>query len=241
MVIRPNVWYVDPSWTYNSARTGGNLKPWAEAKARGDRSAAAKLHTGLSGSAQKYPVMSLDAIMALPIAECARRDAVCFLWVTVPLIREGLRTLARWGFEYKTLIEWRKVGINGRPGRLGMGHWFRGNVELCLLGVRGNVAPFKCSRRNHIDAPIGEHSAKPIEMRRLIELATAGMPQRKMVELFAREHHAGWLAYGHGVGTGDIGRSLGTLRNSVGPTESARRRVGPRGHVVVSTRRNRGR
>jgi N6-adenosine-specific RNA methylase IME4 len=61
------------------------------------------------GAAKKYVTMSNDDIKQLPIKELADKNAVCFIWVTVPLLPEGLATLEAWGFKYKTMLTWRKV------------------------------------------------------------------------------------------------------------------------------------
>lgn len=77
---RYNVIYADPPWTYT------------------DKAAAGK-----RGAEFKYPCMTLDDIKALPVPEIAAADAVLFLWVTWPLLVEGIETLQVWGFKYKTV------------------------------------------------------------------------------------------------------------------------------------------
>jgi len=52
---------------------------------------------------------------------------------------------------------------------LGMGFWFRGQVEVCLLGIRGKIKPFRLQTPNFIQTKALRHSEKPIEIRRLIE------------------------------------------------------------------------
>ena len=148
--------YADPPWEYSNRRTGGSM---------------------LSGSSQKYPVMSTLDIALLPIENISLVDSVCFLWVTVPLSDHGFRVLNDWEFEYKTAIFWRKIMS------LGMGFWFRGQVEICLLGVRGKVKPFRLQKPNFIQTKALRHSEKPEEMRQLVE-ATGLQPR---IELFARK------------------------------------------------------
>jgi N6-adenosine-specific RNA methylase IME4 len=98
-----------------------------------------------------------------------------------------------WGFEYKTCITWIK-------NQIGLGQYFRGLTEHCLFGVKG-VLPYKTIEgkryqgRTGFYAPKEEHSVKPDEMRKMIELVS--YPPR--IELFARENVEGWTAWGNQV------------------------------------------
>jgi N6-adenosine-specific RNA methylase IME4 len=142
-----------------------------------------------SGSVQKYGTLSLPELCALPIPSIMAPDAVLFLWATVPLLDQAFSVITAWGFKYKTCIFWKK------QGRLGMGFWYRGQVEVCLFAVRGKVAPFKCAIPNIVEAPATGHSRKPEAMARLITLSTPTLPASPRVELFAREPFAavpGW-------------------------------------------------
>jgi len=75
---------------------------------------------------------------------------------------------------------------------LGMGYWFRGQVELCLLGIRGNVKAFRLQKPNFIQSRVRKHSQKPSEMYGLIDLLEID----SKIELFARERREGWDAWG---------------------------------------------
>jgi N6-adenosine-specific RNA methylase IME4 len=98
-----------------------------------------------------------------------------------------------WGFEYKTMITWRKIMS------LGMGYWFRGQCEHLLFGIRGKVKAFRLQEPNFIQTKALRHSQKPEEFRKLIERATAGMESKKRLELFARCHCDGWDVFGDEV------------------------------------------
>jgi len=161
--------YVDPPWEYRNKRTGGSMN---------------------SGAASKYPVMTLKELVELPVRKIADPESVLFLWVTVPLLQEGLVLLNLWGYEYKTAIFWHKIVS------LGLGFWFRGQVEVCLLGIRGAIKPFRLQRANFIQSKAFRHSEKPEEMRQLIE-ATGLQPR---IELFARKKVEGWDCWGNEVG-----------------------------------------
>ena len=124
----------------------------------------------------------------------AEKDAHLYLWVTNNFLLDGLAVLKAWGFEYKTMVTWAK-------DRIGLGQYFRGQTEHCLFGVRGNI-PYQLNEDKTrsqgmtlITAPRKEHSAKPDEMRRMIELVSPG----PRIELFARAEYVGWDAWGNEV------------------------------------------
>ena len=167
--------YADPPWAYRNEKTGGNHR---------------------SGSAQHYPVLSIDAIARIPIARMAAPAASLWLWSTVPLLPEILPVMDAWGFTYKTAIVWRKTG------RKGIGYWFRGEAEILLFGIRGDVRAFRSSRPNVIEAPVERHSRKPAVFRSLIEDET---PNQRRIELFARDRDVpGWITTGLDVDGADL-------------------------------------
>lgn len=157
----------DPPWSYDNKSTGGSLR---------------------SGASQVYRTMRLGEIKRLPVTEIVAEDAALFLWATVPLLDEAIEVLRAWGFQYKTALFWDKV-------RYGMGFWFRGQVEVCLVGVRGKCPPFRCQQRNIIVEQSERHSRKPDRFWELIE--PIAMTPR--VELFAREERPGWNRWGNEV------------------------------------------
>ena len=163
----------DPPWKYNNIRTGGAMN---------------------SGSAQKYPVMDLEDICNLPIKDIMDKDSVCFLWCTVPLIQYGFKVLESWGYQYKTMIIWRKIMS------WGMGFWFRGQVELCLLGIRGKVKPFRYQKANFIQCKVGKHSEKPDDFYTLIKPVST----EPRLELFASKDRDGWTCVGFEANGQDV-------------------------------------
>ena len=170
----------DPPWAYRNKKTGGSLK---------------------SGSAQKYKVMELRDICELPVGNIADKDCVLFLWATAPLLPEALKVMGAWGFKYKSILVWRKVMS------LGLGYWFRGQVEFLLLGVRGKVKAFRCQRANWIQTKVRAHSQKPEEFYEMIESLGIG----PKVELFASEEREGWDCIGDKISGGDIKTELNRL------------------------------
>jgi len=143
-----------------------------------------------------YPTMKLDEIKALPVVDIAAKDCALFLWVTMPCLQEGLEVLKAWGFRYKTMaFTWVKLNRDGTPW-FGLGHWTRGNPELCLLGTRGKVKRIARNVPQLIMSQRQEHSRKPKEqyerIARLIE-------PKNPIELFARRKERGWDVWGNEV------------------------------------------
>ena len=143
-----------------------------------------------SGSAAKYPTMPTKEICAMPVRDIAEKDSVLFLWATVPLLEDALSVMRAWGYNYKAKITWHKTG------RLGLGFWYRGEVEELLFGIKGKVKAFRSSLPNHIETPVLGHSEKPEEFRQLIEKSTISIPNPRRIELFARTRVEGWTAWG---------------------------------------------
>jgi N6-adenosine-specific RNA methylase IME4 len=134
-----------------------------------------------------YPTVSLLALKALevPVAE----DCVLFLWATVPMVPDALLLMAAWGFDYKSHFVWVK-------DKIGTGYWNRNKHELLLIGTRGQIpAPAPGYQYDSvIPAPIGEHSAKPVGFREMIEEMFPTLPK---LEMFARGGQIeGWTRWG---------------------------------------------
>ena len=50
----------------------------------------------------KYDLMTIDDIKNMPVDDIADDNCILFIWVTYPLLKEGLDTIKAWNFEYKT-------------------------------------------------------------------------------------------------------------------------------------------
>lgn len=176
-----NVIYADPPWSYNKSNAG-----------RGGKSSAIK----------KYTTMTNAEIANMNVVSVIDKNAVCFIWATVPLLPEALMVLNAWGFKYKTMITWRKIMS------LGMGYWYRGQNEHLILGVKGKVKPFYMQVANFYQSKAGKHSQKPHYFRELIEKSVIkSFDKPEMLELFARSRaglfpdyeYKNWDVYGNEV------------------------------------------
>ena len=145
----------------------------------------------------RYSTMTLEEIMELPVAQIAAPKSHLYLWVPNALILEGLETMKRWGFTYKTNIVWYKVRKDGGPDGRGVGFYFRNVTELVLFGVRGNLRTGAPGRRqtNIVATRKREHSRKPDELYPIIEACSPG----PYLEMFARYSRPGWAPWGNEV------------------------------------------
>jgi len=185
-----NIIYADPPWIFDSYndkwQMENNASRWI---------------------GQKYPLMDIKDIYDLDVNNIAEKDSVLFIWVTFPRLQEGLETIKKWGFEYKTnAFTWVKRNKKSNSWFWGMGYYTRSNAELCLLATKGNPLP-RFSRKIHsvIDTPIEGHSKKPSIIRQKIVELFGDLPR---IELFARppkdrlfedESFKGWDVWGNEV------------------------------------------
>lgn len=146
-----------------------------------------------------YELMSVEAIIALPVAELAARDCALFLWATGPMLPSALQVMQAWGFKYKTIVfSWTKTttrtdGTWAPKYHMALGYWSRANVEICLLGTRGKPRRTAKDVRQLIVAPRREHSRKPEQFFASVERLVPG----PYLELFSREARPGWSAWGN--------------------------------------------
>jgi len=134
----------------------------------------------------KYPTMTIDSICNKKIP--SDKDAVLFLWATAPKLPEAMSVLEAWGFKYVTNSVWDKEII-------GMGYWFRGQHEMLLVGVRGEVHPAEAGLRNPsvYREKRTKHSRKPDKYYEYIEKM---FPDCKKIELFQTKQREGWIGWG---------------------------------------------
>jgi N6-adenosine-specific RNA methylase IME4 len=161
---------VDPPWPF---------KTWSQA---GEGKSASK----------HYRIMTLADIMALPVRELLKPDAVVLLWTTGAMLEKAVAVMQAWGITYKTELAWRKVTRNGKV-RMGCGFWARTMHEPILLGTVGK--PPKFTLPSCFDGIAREHSRKPDEFYRRVEQYCEG----PYVDLFAREQRPNWDAWGNEI------------------------------------------
>ena len=143
------------------------------------------------GADRHYPLMKtheIAALMSRLVGELAEPDCHLWLWVTDNHLRGGLAVLDAVGFRYIRTLAWVKPSI-------GLGYYLRGQHELCLLAVRGTLAPLGRSVPSVVRGPKRRHSQKPDEAFSAIERVSPG----PRIELFARAERVGWETWGDEV------------------------------------------
>jgi len=135
-----------------------------------------------------YSGMTVDEIAALPIAGLAADNAHLHFWTTNAFLFESKRIMEAWGFSYRSCYVWVKPQI-------GMGNYWRVSHEFMLLGIRGSCPFADRSLSSWGQFRRGQHSAKPDQIRSLIEKASPG----PRLELFGRRPAPGWVVWGNAI------------------------------------------
>lgn len=136
-----------------------------------------------------YPTLTIEDICKLPIGELAAENAQLHLWTTNAFLEAALTLLIpAWGFEFKSAFIWCKPQI-------GIGNYWRNAHEYLLTATRGSATFADKTLKSWEVYPRGEHSAKPPQVREMIEVASTG----PYLELFAREARPGWTAWGNEI------------------------------------------
>lgn len=157
--------YADPPWKY------GNTMP-----------------EYFSEQADHYTLMTITELCDLPIRDLALDDAVLFLWVTSPMLKQAFDVIQAWGFEYKASFVWDKVKHN-------MGHYNSVRHEFLLVCTRGSCQPdVKKLYDSVVSIERGQHSEKPEFFREIIDTL---YPEGERIELFARREVDGWNYFGN--------------------------------------------
>jgi N6-adenosine-specific RNA methylase IME4 len=164
--------YADPPWSYTDKMRGHSFSLDHE-----------------------YVTQDVDWIKALPVKDIAATPSVLLLWAVSPQLPEALAVMSAWGYTFKTVAFcWSKTTVTGKDA-VNLGRWTLGNVELCLLGVRGAPNSWRQNKtiRQLVRSVRGRHSAKPIEVRERIEQLFGN---KRRLELFARTPSPGWDVWG---------------------------------------------
>lgn len=158
----------DPPWSKNQSSGGTN---------------------NYGGAINHYPLMDIERIKNMPIAQLADDDAHLYLWVTNSNIDEGLEVVKAWGFRYITMFHWIKP-------KLGVGNYLRNASESCIFAVRGKLPPKNRTQINWLISYPTVHSEKPREFISIVERVSPG----PYLELFCRKRPASaekWYCWGN--------------------------------------------
>lgn len=201
--------YADPAWSYDN---------------KGSRAKADNHYPTMSiTDLKRLPVWDLaadDAILAMwwvppmPLEAIQLAEAwgfkvknMClFSWhkLNQHAERHINDWLGRWFDDFNDTPEGRTVDmISGadiltiihEQTRMGLGNYTRSNVESVLVAVKGKGIPrVQADIKQMVMAPIGQHSAKPGEIREALEKLYGDV---KRIELFSRSDAPGWDHWGN--------------------------------------------
>jgi N6-adenosine-specific RNA methylase IME4 len=145
-----------------------------------------------------YGTSTLADIARLRVAPLAADDCALLLWCTAPHITIGthIAVIEAWGFRPCTFgFDWVKTTSDGSL-YTGMGYYTRSNSEICFLATKGSPLRLATDVHEIVMAPVGEHSAKPEEVRRRIERLFPG----PYLELYGRNKDVpGWTVWGNEI------------------------------------------
>ena len=170
-----NVIYADPPWSFNSKKSGGSMK---------------------SGASQKYGVMTIEDLKALPVQDLAADNCLLVMWWVGAMPQEAIDLVDAWGFKLKNMngFVWNKRTKKDLPF-FGMGYYSRAGSEAAIIAVKGKPDIKSRSVRAVVTAPVGNHSEKPNKFRnRINELMGKKCPK---IELFARQSFDGFDGWGN--------------------------------------------
>lgn len=184
------VLYCDPPWKFRA----NSVNDWGR------------------NAGKHYRLMSPKEIAAIPVKEMMAPQAICFMWITSPMLIIGahLQVMKAWGFKPKASgFVWIKTNPKAPSMFIdptidlhkGLGLTTRKNAEFCLIGTRGKSLRQARNVQEVGIYPRMEHSRKPEQFRDRVESYVG--PGLNMVEMFGRRNIDGWTVLGDQVGLFD--------------------------------------
>lgn len=170
----------DPPWEYATTSNHGKL-------------------TGYSD--KEYKPLTTESLCEVPVRELATDESVLLLWTTFPHIPAALKVIDAWGFQYVTGLGWTKIVKTADKLTYGVGYWFRGSMELVLVGkrkkayrtnARGGILDF-VDEGTIMSPPFG-HSIKPDTLHEIVEQTILPSPY---LEMFGRRSREDWIVIGN--------------------------------------------
>lgn len=148
-----------------------------------------------------YGGMTIDELCAMPVGQLAAENAHLHLWTTNAFLFECPRIFDAWGFEFRSSFVWCKP-------EMGIGNYWRNSHEILLSAIRGDAKKFRDkSLMSWLECSRGRHSAKPEQVRHMIEKASTG----PFLELFARSPADGWTVWGNQIERGLLYHDVGEV------------------------------
>jgi len=183
---------IDPAWPYSAA------------PGKRDGAYESQGETPLSGFVQGgkcdagcKSVITISDLASLPVGKLV--GGYIFLWAAGPFLPAALLVMEEWGFEYINQICWTKYNMaralknGGNGGYGGVGFWFLGNHELCLIGKKKGMPSIRTGESSSFLAEKTRHSTKPDNVHVLVEKY---LP-KPYLELFCRRDRLNWTVLGN--------------------------------------------
>jgi N6-adenosine-specific RNA methylase IME4 len=151
-----------------------------------------------------YPTLTDQEIIDFmigntPLTELSSKDAVMFMWCTSSNQPRAERVMKALGFEFKTAAVWVKADEPEEGDELdqtGRGLVFRNKHEVLLYGTKGDMPGPQYQPLSVFFYPRSAHSAKPPEIRKIIERMYPDFDASTRCELFCRDEVEGWTTFG---------------------------------------------
>ena len=186
--------YADPPWGYRQTQHSG-----------------ANGSYDTSSSRRHYEVVVDSKIVDKftdYVKSVADENCLLFMWSSSPHLDVAMKLGKNWGFKYSTIgFVWDKQRVN--PGFYTMSQ-----CEICLIFKKGNIPQPRGARnvRQLVSELRGEHSVKPNEVRKRIELM---FPTQSKMEMFARTTTDGMYLVTKLINTNNIIRAGSILSHVV--------------------------
>ena len=144
--------------------------------------------TKLGNARDFYKTLTFNQLKELEIP--SDDNCLLFMWVVSQKMDKCIEVAKSWGFKYSGVaFVWHK------PNSTLCGYYTMAQTELCLLFKKGKIPQPRGSRneRQFLTEKRTKHSKKPNEIRDRIQKM---FPIQDKLELFARQKHEGWDAFG---------------------------------------------
>lgn len=184
---------VDPDWPYTVAPGMKNISDVKDADQKGRLSGFTRNRDETQNQYLQKKALSIDELKDLPIGKVV--GGYVLLWTVGPFLINGNASeiLRAWGFEPVSIVTWAKYDLKEGHGYGGVGYWFLGNAEFCIVAKRDGFPSIRTGKSSLIVEPKTRHSAKPTNIHDLCESRFPG----PYLEIFGRKDRPGWTVIGN--------------------------------------------
>lgn len=201
---------IDPDWPYTVAPGKDRVADIENADEKGRLSGYTRNRDAQKNKYAREVPLSLDDLKAMPVGDVV--GGYVLLWTVGPFLINGSASeiLGAWGFEPCSILTWAKYDLKEAHGYGGVGFWFLGNAEFCIVAKRPGWPSIRTGISSLFVEPKRRHSEKPDNVHLICEKRFPG----PYLEVFGRMIRPNWTVIGDEVlGDGrDVRETLGKLR-----------------------------